>query len=78
MSERRTYTAKEIRLIAETNELGPVHFEDRIALNTGAAFKAAYVGERKNRSLFAKATRSTDFEYYLCNEFEGLVNRSGT
>ena len=69
MADRPTHTAAEIRDIARNANLGEVHFEERVALNTGKTFRAAYVNDRE---LFAKATRASDGGYYLCNDFARL------
>jgi hypothetical protein len=68
-TERRTYTYSEIRALAQKHDLGLVTFRQKIAENTGNIIEVAYVGDRK---LFAKATKGSDWGYYLCNEFETL------
>ena len=69
MTERPTYTASEILALARAHNLGLVTFQEKVAQNTGGVIQVAYVGDRE---LFAKATKNTDWGYYLCNEFETL------
>jgi hypothetical protein len=53
--------------IAADNNLGPVYFESKLALNTGRPMEVGYVG----RLLFCK-TCSGPEGFYLCNEFRRL------
>lgn len=62
------YTYKEVIRIAEENDLGPVHFEDKIAINTGRRMEVGYV---KGRELFCKSSTGPA-GFYLCNEFRRL------
>jgi hypothetical protein len=62
-------TTEQVTLVAKYNDLGPVRFEEKIALNTGRPFEVAYIG--RGRTLFAKRTSFSE-SWYLCNEFRGL------
>ena len=61
-------TTEQVTLVAKYNDLGPVRFEEKVALNTGHPFEVAYIGYR---TLFAKRTSHSQ-SWYLCNEFRGL------
>ena len=66
-------TTEQVVQVAKANGLGPVRFEERIALNTGRPFEVAYVGYRV---LFAKRTSFSQV-WYLCNEYRGLETTLG-
>lgn len=66
-------TYKDVRQVAEDNDLGPVTFETRVAVNTGRTFEVGMVGDR---ILFAKKHSHTDF-FHLCNEYRTLAPNDG-
>ncbi len=72
MNAAKDLTYQDVRDIANSNNLGQVHFEQRVAVNTGKHFEAGYVFVNHYKELFCKQRSGTDV-FYLCNDFRSLA-----
>jgi hypothetical protein len=61
----------EMQNFATNNGLGTIHFETRIALNTGRPIEVGYVWVNGHRELFCKRSQNTEF--HLCNDYRKLA-----
>lgn len=61
----------EIEALAEDHDFGRVHWESKIALNTGKPMEVGYVFINGQRLLFCKKG-SINPGFYLCNDFRRI------
>ncbi len=61
----------QMQQIADDHKLGNIHWESKIALNTGKPFEVGYIYLNGSRTLFCKRN-SDQKDFYLCNEFREL------
>jgi len=69
--ERTFYSWDECQDIATNHNLGKVHWQERIAQNSGKPFEVGYVYVNNCKELFCKK-QSFQEKFYLCNDFSEL------